>query len=277
LVEVAAVPVVEDEIVSVGERNDVAATSVRTARDSGSRAVAFQAAETLPIVAEEATTQAAKELSSEEAADEVIAQWRNQLRQSDRAPLEIDADEEKRHRGKVWGWIAALVLCAGAGAGWVVTHPRNVEAPSASAQTQPESDANGGGLPLPSYIGKTEEQNLTQWLQNWADAMGSRDAEAQTAFYADPVDRYFRSSNVGHAALLASKRGALENSDALSTLTVEKIEIVRQTADAASVRLVKHIVTRSPRFGPSEQKVQCQLKLRRIDGSWRIVEEHNLG
>jgi ketosteroid isomerase-like protein len=131
--------------------------------------------------------------------------------------------------------------------------------------------------PVASNAAKVGEQDLNAWLLNWAEAMQSHDAEAQAAYYADPVVFYFRTPNVGHAALLESKRGATENKDPDTTLKIEKLKIMRQTADSGSVELVKHFVTRTARSGPVDLKVQSQLKVRRINGDWRIVEEHNLG
>jgi hypothetical protein len=272
--EIQAVPVeVQGVPVEVTATNAAPVAAVVKKEAGGSVIVAV--VEALPEVAA-AAIEPAPTPTPDNAADRVIAEWRDQLRQGGKAPLEGYGGAGTGRGGRVWGWVGALVLCIGAGAAWVVTHPHRVEAPPVVAtQTQTEGEAGGAGNSLP-WPSETEEKDLTSWLQNWADAMSSHDAEVQTAFYADPVDRYFRASNVGHAALLESKREALENSDALTTMTIEQIEIVKQTDDSANVRLVKHIVTQSPHHSQTDQMVHCQLKVKRIEGSWRIVEEHNL-
>ncbi len=202
-----------------------------------------------------------------------------------RVPLEGFGEEEKSS-GSVLGWVAVLLLCAGSGGGWVAFRAHKAEVP-AVAQTASAGSAAAEvdhapvveppeAIAEPGYVVKVEEPDLTTWVQNWADAMGSRDPEAQTAFYADPVDRYFLTPHVGHAALLESKRAALESREASSTLKINDVEITRQTPDSASVRLVKRFVSESPKYGPVKQTVRSQLKVNRIDGAWRITEEHDL-
>ena len=202
-----------------------------------------------------------------------------------RAQKTLDEREAERKTG--WGalflgWVAVIAL--GSGVGWLVIHPRGVESPTVE-QTQSEGSvaepvgaAADGVAETAVGVGsaaKVEEQDLNAWLLNWAEAMESHDAMAQTAFYADPVDWYFVTPHVGHARLQKILESAIDDNPQ-STLKIEKIDIVKQTEDSASVRLVKFLSIHTGNYAPYGQRIKANLKVQRIDGDWKILEEHNL-
>ncbi|MDQ2744799.1 MAG: hypothetical protein M3Z66_21240 [Chloroflexota bacterium] len=114
------------------------------------------------------------------------------------------------------------------------------------------------------------------WAGGWAAAIRTRDAEAQASFYADPVDRYLLNSNVSREELVRDKRAEIESRTGLWTFKAEDIAVEQKTASSAVLRLTKHIMVELPSSVIEEQHVRTQLKLRLIDGVWKIVSEQTL-
>lgn len=199
-----------------------------------------------------------------------------------KVPLEDYGTNDERGLGAGWlGW-AALVL-VGAGVGWMVLRP-HLRGSAWVAKMMGGGAAEVKLAPtmvqvapvVVSTVATAGERDLNAWLLNWAEAVQSHDPERQTAFYADPVDWYFRTQHVGQAALLQAMRTAAKNSNAASTLKVENISIVRQSDDTASVLLMKHFTVRSEKYAPYDQLQWAQLKVKRVGGDWKIVEEHTM-
>ena len=123
-----------------------------------------------------------------------------------------------------------------------------------------------------------DEPDPEVWLESWASAMRTQDAVAQASFYADPVDRYFLKSNVSNADVLADKQTDIQSREDLWTFELKDIVIEQKPDSTARVRLVKHIISLSQFAGPQvlEQSIRSELKLKRIDGQWKITAEQNL-
>jgi anti-sigma28 factor (negative regulator of flagellin synthesis) len=108
--------------------------------------------------------------------------------------------------------------------------------------------------------------------------MRTRDPEAQVSFYADPVNRYFLTPNVSKSALLREKQADIESRNGLWTFKAEKVEIQRQSESNAVVLLTKHITVKPPSSSSiREQRIKTQLKLKIVDGNWKIISERTLG
>jgi ketosteroid isomerase-like protein len=121
-------------------------------------------------------------------------------------------------------------------------------------------------------------EDLRAWVEDWAAAMRTSDPKAQVSFYADPVNRYFLTPNVGRSELLREKQSDIENRSGLWTFKAENIEIQRQTESNAIVLLTKHITVKSPSSSSiREQRIKTQLKLKMVDGNWKIISERTLG
>ncbi len=143
--------------------------------------------------------------------------------------------------------------------------------PDASEQTVADS-----ALPAIPSDSIHNEADVGVWLQSWAAAMRTRDPAAQATFYADPVDRYFLRSDVSYADVLLDKEAAIRNRKELWTMELQDIVIEQKSDSTARVRFVKHFISQVAGAQISEQFVRTQLKLKRIDGQWKITAEQAL-
>lgn len=123
---------------------------------------------------------------------------------------------------------------------------------------------------------KLAEPDPKKWLANWADALKGQDAGAQAAFYADQVEKYFLRTDVSRADIMAAQQEAIHHRGQTWTLTLDDVVVAQQTDTTARILLVKHLVTDSG-TGKVEQRLPTQIRLKRIDGEWRIVSEQTLG
>ncbi len=125
-------------------------------------------------------------------------------------------------------------------------------------------------------LAKEHDPDVTVRVQDWADAMRSRDAAAQASFYADPVERYFLQSNVSNAEVLKQKQADIQARPNLFTVKIEDVVVEKQSDAEVVLRLVKHYITQaSVGAAPVERLVRSRLRLKRIDDEWKIVEERD--
>jgi hypothetical protein len=106
--------------------------------------------------------------------------------------------------------------------------------------------------------------------------MRSRDPVGQASFYADPVERYLDQSNLSREALVDAKRAAIEARKGLWTMRMDNVVVEKQTDAEVTVRLVKHTMAQVLPYEISEQSVRSRLRLRWLDGGWKIVSEQDL-
>lgn len=140
--------------------------------------------------------------------------------------------------------------------------------PIASSVSAPATAARPPAVQLP--------QDVKDWVKAWAAALRTRDARAQVSFYADPVDRYLLNSNVDKGQLLKDKQAEIEKREGSWTVDAEDVVVASQTASDAVVRLTKHITQEAPPGIIREWHIRTQLKLKRIDGNWKITAEQTL-
>jgi hypothetical protein len=114
------------------------------------------------------------------------------------------------------------------------------------------------------------------WLSHWEQAMRTRDAAEQSSFYADPVERYQGQVHMSNAAIEQKKRAAIAGRKGLWTMKVDEFVIEKQTEDTVEIRLVKHFINEPAPAHISEQFVQTQLRLARVNDAWKIVLEEDL-
>ena len=127
--------------------------------------------------------------------------------------------------------------------------------------------------PTPSVVGTAD---IRTWLENWAAAMRSRDAVAQSAFYAGTLDRYMDRHNVSRDAVAKDREATMRMRKGLWTMRIEDIVIERQTNSEAKVHLVKHFIDKPADSETLESSVPTQIVLKRIDGRWKITSEFDL-
>jgi ketosteroid isomerase-like protein len=228
-----------------------------------------------------------------------------------------DDDEyaEERHAsaGKIFGiLLVVFVLVGAAQVGWEYRAPvkqrvtdmrtnlgakltaaegRSIGragAPSASTApaantAQAASTAPAASQPDPAELAKAPqaaklaESDPKAWLANWAGALAGRDAAAQAAYYADPVDKYFLRRSVARADVLADKQASVAKRSGHWALTLDDVVVAQQTDTTARILLVKHIVSANGAGERREERLPTQIRLKKVGGQWRIVSEQTLG
>ena len=141
--------------------------------------------------------------------------------------------------------------------------PAVTQAPPAPAPAQPAPAA------MPTDVKK--------WVQAWAAAMSTRDVQAQLAFYATPLDRYFLTPNVSREQLLKDKQAEIDDRKGVWTFKAEDVVVERPTPTRAVVYLNKHILVELPSSTTREERIKAQLKLKMVDGEWKITSERTVG
>ena len=106
--------------------------------------------------------------------------------------------------------------------------------------------------------------------------MRGQDAGAQASFYADPVEHYALKTNVSNADVWLDKKNSIQNRPASWTVKMEDVVIEPRPDESIRVRLTKHFTSGSDGGRVSDQSIHSQLKLKKIDGQWKIVSEQNL-
>ncbi|WP_260737883.1 hypothetical protein [Tunturiibacter lichenicola] len=249
------------------------------------------------------TVEAATAQPSIDPGQSVWLQHVTELDQHPRKPLETPpflvagTVEEAPPRKRFGRWVIGLValLLIAAGIFFFMYRSRiSPEVPSAQTVEQPApvttdlspvpepSHMTGANPPLPLTRSPVVDPalqvtDIRVWLDNWGNAMRTRDAAAQAAFYADSVDEYVGKYDVSKDAVLKDREATIHMRKGLWTVKMEKVVIVRQTKSEAEVRLVKHFIDEPEPSEIVESFVPTRLKLKRADGrGWRITSEQDL-
>jgi hypothetical protein len=114
------------------------------------------------------------------------------------------------------------------------------------------------------------------WLRHWERAMLTRNAVEESSFYADRVDLYEGQERLSNAEVKQMKRKEMAGRKGLWAVKLEGIVIKKRTKDAMEIQLIKHVMDRPALAHTSEQYVQTELRLKRVNGDWKIVSEENL-
>jgi ketosteroid isomerase-like protein len=114
-------------------------------------------------------------------------------------------------------------------------------------------------------------------LRQWELAMRSRDAAAQVAFYAVPVEHYRRLNNVSKAVILADKQAEINKRKGLWTVKAERVKVDRQSETTANISLLKHFTEQEDSKPVKEWFIPSQLKLKNEYGIWWITSERDFG
>ncbi|GAC1356629.1 MAG: hypothetical protein NVSMB3_02910 [Acidobacteriaceae bacterium] len=195
---------------------------------------------------------------------------------------EVLPEAGERHWRK--GAVAALAVVAAliALGAYALTHRDWAQAQYDSLMSMVygnEPAATTTGAPVSSGAkpqGQTaHEANVRTWVDDWAEAMRSNDAAGQAFFYADPVDQYFLRSHVNKDYVLRDKRSGIQARKPGFTFAVENVVVETQTDTEAMVRLVKRYSIGSRSGAPSIRLVRSILKLRKVNGAWKIAEERD--
>jgi ketosteroid isomerase-like protein len=136
--------------------------------------------------------------------------------------------------------------------------------------------------PAPPAPPRHEEAEPKVWLEQWADAMRSRDADLQASFYADPLARFQDDTNVSKEALATFFRSQIQARNDLWTMRLERVSIDPISSSHVIARVSKHFMELADSASSSEgnqitdRYVRSRLELRRTDGEWKIVSEQDV-
>jgi len=153
--------------------------------------------------------------------------------------------------------------------------PSSAAAQNKAAAPAPSSAASSvaSGQTAPAAL----PTDIKAWVQVWAAAISTRDVQYQLSFYATPLDRYFLASDVSREQLLKDKQAEIDDRKGTWTLKAEDVDVQKETATNAVVMLMKHIVVELPSSTVREQRLKTQLKLKMVDGGWKITSERIIG
>jgi uncharacterized protein (DUF952 family) len=169
-----------------------------------------------------------------------------------------------------------------------------VNAPVAPISPVPAKPSGSADVPVTSAAAPTSSNDLAAvaaasairfsdtssdpvtWLGHWERAMRTRDAAAQSSFYADSVERYQGQLHLSKADVQQKKQAAIAGRRGLWTVKVEGAVVQKQTKDEVDIQLVKHVIAEPVPSQISEQFVQTELHLKRLNGAWKIVSEEDL-
>lgn len=113
-------------------------------------------------------------------------------------------------------------------------------------------------------------------LRQWELAQSSRDAAAQAAYYAVPVEQYLWRRNVSRRDLEALKQQEISRRHGAWTMKAENVAI-RRRGDEAEVSLVKHILEQPQGSGRARERfIPSQLTLKNSLGIWWITSERDI-
>ena len=220
------------------------------------------------------------------------------LSSSRKAPKNLlqstDVQQHFRHSAALLtAAFAAAVMSIIFGLSYAKTHllSRKTARPSPSAQrfyAQPAVRAR----PLPSTLVGPENSSKSpngtpasstvtledpeRWLERWAAAQRTRDAQNQASFYADEVRPYLALQEASRAAVYQEKQTSILNRKGLWTLKIEDISVQRESANTVSVLLKKHFMTQQGSVKVSEQRIYSVLTLERTPVGWQITGERDL-
>ncbi|MDW5267620.1 MULTISPECIES: hypothetical protein [Acidobacteriaceae] len=153
------------------------------------------------------------------------------------------------------------------------TASASVENQAAAPVPDPPATAVAPPQPVPAAM----PTDIKAWVQAWAAAIRTRDVQSQLSFYATPLDRYFLTPDVSREQLLNDKQVEIDNRKGLWTFKAEDVVVQKKTAASAVVTLIKHIIVELPSSVIQEQRIKAQLKLKLVDGSWKITSERTIG
>lgn len=170
-------------------------------------------------------------------------------------------------------WVAALIVLVVAPLVWLYlpSHPGTATAPV----TQPAAAAPAEPLATPKQ--PWEDPDPAVVVDDWAAAMNSRDAAAQAAFYANPVERYFLRHNLTRAEVKADKQAAIDRRKGDWAVKMESVKVTRANDKTAKARLIKHYTVKEDGKTASEWFVPSALQMTRANGRWQITSERDLG
>lgn len=185
-----------------------------------------------------------------------------------------------------WPAVLLLLILLLGGGGYFLRHRYSFQSLYASmsggqaASTAVKENAAANIAPSTPPLTNSEPpapaempRDIKAWVEVWAAAMRTGDAQAQMAFYATPLNRYFLTPDVSREQLLKDKQSEIESRQGVWTFKAEHVVVENETPTSAVVVFIKHIIVGLPSSAIKEQHIKTQLKLKLVDGNWKITSE----
>jgi ketosteroid isomerase-like protein len=186
-------------------------------------------------------------------------------------------------------WLLPILVALLVAVGYFLQHRQSSQdlfastpaTDTSSASAESKAAAPAPPSPSPSTtpaqtVPAAMPKDIKAWVQAWADAINTRDVPYQLSFYATPVDRYFLTPNVSREHLLKDKQAEIDDRKGTWTLKAEDVDVQKETATNAVVVLIKHITVELPASPVRQERLKAQLKLKLVDGSWKITSERTI-
>jgi hypothetical protein len=171
------------------------------------------------------------------------------------------------------------------------TNPYAASEPPVTTTGPRERAVFGGGPPRSSPIAPDPEAStrsrsstageppakaagIDQFLDRWRDTVARGDVDGNTDLYAPTVTRFFRQRNVSHAAVRKVKSQMMSLYPTVNRYDISDVKVESNDGKDAVVSFRKDWdMNGRQRFTGAERQ---RLKLRRLDGDWKIVSEEEL-
>ena len=204
------------------------------------------------------------------------------------AEVKTDASSAKRRRSAILLLLPLLVLLLAAASYLQHRYSTPSSSPAeAASNTASVTMTNKAAAPTPAppvaVVTPVEPApavmptDIKAWVQTWAAAISTRDVQTQLGFYETPLNRYFLTPNVSREQLLKNKQAEIDGRKGVWTLRAEDVVVQKRTSTNAVVFLTKHITVELPSSTTREERIKAQLKLKMVDGEWKITSERTVG
>jgi len=151
----------------------------------------------------------------------------------------------------------------------------NTNKANANNSPTPSANANTNATVPPSVDIERIKSEVSDKVQDWAESLESGNLNAHLNNYADRLDYYYNSRNVGIAAVRADKQRAFGQFDDFHV----EISNLRVTPDASGEKATA-VFDKEWEFEGEENrnkgKAQSQLQLTKIGNAWRVTGEKDL-
>jgi hypothetical protein len=127
--------------------------------------------------------------------------------------------------------------------------------------------------PTPHVDSERARQDVSQTIHGWKSMAESKNLDAYMGNYADAID-YYNHSGASRSYVRSDKSRAFEMYDSIRVDLSNMNVSVDESGNKATATFDKEWDFRGSRN--SSGKVQTQLKLRNVNGQWRIVGERDL-
>jgi hypothetical protein len=144
-----------------------------------------------------------------------------------------------------------------------------------ASPTPSPANTNSSPTPAPNIDAEQIKSDVSEKVNDWADTLESGNLDAHMSNYADRLDYYYNSRDVGIGAVRDDKQRAFENFDDFHV----EIDNLRVTPDASGEKATA-VFDKKWEFEGADRrnkgKAQSQLQLTKTNGTWRVTGEKDV-